>query len=121
MCYSLPHKSESVTRYAVGAESDTVADTTADTLAENGEYFGFTRKNPRITQFFRSLLPGTLAGVSEKSPGFMRCLPGFRAFRVNGGHFSTGKFSVCAGQGVFWEFVDWGKPLNVSVFTSMDI
>ncbi|MCU9988119.1 hypothetical protein FYZ38_09690 [Mobiluncus curtisii] len=117
MCYSLPHTSESVTRYAVGAESDTVADTVADTaadtaadtLAENGEYFGFTRKNPRITQFFRSLLPGTLAGVSEKSPGFMRCLPGFRAFRVNGGHFSTGKFSVCAGQGVFWEFVDWGK------------
>lgn len=109
MCYSLPHKSESVTRYAVSAESDTVADTAADTLAENGEYFGFTRKNLRITQFFRSLLPGTLGGVSEKSPGFMRCLPGFRAFRVNGGHFSTGKFSVCAGQGVFWEFVDWGK------------
>ena len=77
MCYSLSHKSESVTRYAVGAESvtvaDTAADTLADTLAENSEYFGFARKNPRITQFFHSLLPGTLAGVSEKSPGFMRC------------------------------------------------
>lgn len=57
-----------------------------------------------------------LASNQYGSPGFMRRLPEPRAFRVNGGHFSTGKFSVCAGQGDLW-FGRLAKfPVRVSTF-----
>ncbi len=71
---------------------------------------------PRIALARLAPANAQLASNQYGNPGFMRRLPGFRAFRVNGGHFSTGKFSVCAGQDVSGDCGLAKNPLNVSAF-----